>query len=72
MMEGTVKWFNETKGYGFIKPKNGGRDIFVHINDVIDSGYKKLIDNEEVEFEVKEDEQGRKRACNITAFEYVD
>jgi CspA family cold shock protein len=71
MVEGIVKWFNEKKGYGFIRPNNGQKDVFVHINDVQASGYKTLIEKEEVEFEITEDNRGRTRATNITAYEYV-
>ena len=72
MVEGTVKWFNLEKGYGFIKRKGGGKDIFVHINDVLDSGYKTLIEKEEVEFEISENDRGQVCAINITAYEYVE
>lgn len=71
MTEGIVKWFNERKGYGFISPNNGNKDVFVHVTDVNDSGYHKLNENEEVEFEIIEDNRGRKRAVNITAYEYA-
>ncbi len=71
MLEGTVKWFNPNKGFGFIRPKNGSGDIFVHINDVNDSGYETLLEKEEVEFDIQTDRQGRVSATNITAFEYA-
>ena len=69
MTEGKVKWFSEKKGFGFIKPKGRGEDIFVHLNDVHDSGYDTLFEKDIVEFEVKKDAQGRNRAVNITAYE---
>ena len=69
MLEGTVKWFNEQKGYGFIRPKKGRRDVFVHMNDVRASGYDTLYDKDIVEFEVKEDNYGKTRAINIVAYE---
>lgn len=69
MSEGTVKWFNEKKGYGFIRPRNARKDVFVHVTDVMDSGYSTLYEKDFVEFEVVEDDQGRKRACNIVAYE---
>ncbi len=72
MLEGTVKWFSLEKGYGFIKRKGGGKDVFVHINEVLDSGYKTLYEKEEVEFEIVENDRGQICATNITAFEYVD
>lgn len=70
MVEGIVKWFDPEKGYGFIRPKDGRKDVFVHITDVNASGYKTLNEKEEVEFEIEEDNRGRTRAINITAFEY--
>jgi len=70
MLEGTVKWFNLEKGYGFIKRKGGGKDVFVHANEVLDSGYKTLLEKEEVEFEISENERGQVCATNITAFEF--
>ena len=70
MLEGRVKWFDTNKGFGFIQPKNGNKDIFVHIADVRASGYHTLYDKEEVEFEVQTDSKGRVSATNITAFEY--
>lgn len=69
MLEGTVAWFNPTKGYGFIRPKKGRKDVFVHLTDVRASGYEKLYEKDIVEFEIREDERGRQRACNIVAFE---
>ena len=72
MLEGTVKWFSLEKGYGFIKRKGGGKDVFVHINEVLDSGYKTLYEKEEVEFEIMENAKGQICAHNITAYEYVD
>lgn len=70
MLQGRVKWFNPNKGFGFIEPKDGRQDIFVHINDVHASGYDELLEKEEVEFEVQTDRRGRMSATNITAFEY--
>lgn len=69
MVEGTVKWFSEKKGFGFIKPKSRGKDIFVHLKDVHNSGYDKLYENDFVEFEINTDNQGKTRAVNITAYE---
>jgi cold shock protein len=51
-MKGTVKWFNPTKGYGFIKPNDNGKDIFVHISAVQKAGLSQLDENQEVEFEL--------------------
>ncbi|MDR1207335.1 MAG: cold-shock protein [Rickettsiales bacterium] len=63
-MKGTVKWFNTTKGFGFIKPATGGEDIFVHISALQAAGLTSLADNQAVEFEITE-ERGRKSASNL-------
>ena len=57
-INGTVKWFNNSKGYGFITPEEGGRDLFVHMNDIQMDGYKTLKENQNVEFEVTDGEKG--------------
>jgi CspA family cold shock protein len=54
---GTVKWFDEPKGFGFIKPDNGGSDLFAHFSEIKGGGFKTLAENQRVEFEVT---QGRK------------
>ena len=64
MMNGTVKWFNTTKGYGFIEPENGEKDVFIHISAVEKSGLKTLLENQKVSFEVNQD-KGRSSAANI-------
>tara|TARA_Y100000294_G_scaffold24642_1_gene21048 strand:+ start:163 stop:375 length:213 start_codon:yes stop_codon:yes gene_type:complete len=56
--KGTVKWFNNSKGYGFITPESGGADLFVHMNDIQMDGYKTLRENQNVEFEITEGEKG--------------
>ena len=56
--EGTVKWFNDSKGYGFITPKNGGKDLFVHHNSILGEGYKSLEENQNVRFNVTEGPKG--------------
>ena len=61
---GTVKWFNTTKGYGFIAPENGGDDIFVHISAVEKAGLRSLAENQKVTFEIQEN-RGKKAAANI-------
>lgn len=60
MSKGTVKWFNADKGFGFITPDDGGKDLFVHHSEVKVSGYATLNDGQKVEFEVG---QGQKGPC---------
>jgi len=67
MPTGTVKWFNQTKGYGFIAPDDGGKDVFVHISAVQAAGLTGLNDDQKVSFETEEDRQGRNSASNLTA-----
>ncbi|KPA22195.1 putative cold shock protein A [Shimia sp. SK013] len=59
MPRGTVKWFNTTKGFGFIEPEDGGKDVFVHISVVEQSGLQGLTDNQKVEFEMSQGRDGR-------------
>ena len=66
MPTGTVKWFNTTKGYGFIAPEDGGKDVFVHISAVERSGLTGLADDQEVSFEMIEGRDGRDMASDIT------
>ncbi len=56
--QGTVKWFNNAKGYGFITPSDGGKDLFVHMSSIIMEGYKTLSENQEVDYEVGESDRG--------------
>ena len=67
MPTGTVKWFNQTKGYGFIAPDDGGKDVFVHISAVQAAGLTGLNDDQKVSFETEEDRQGRNSASNLAA-----
>lgn len=67
MPKGTVKWFNTTKGYGFIAPEDGGSDIFVHISAVEQSGMTRLADDQQIEFDLIEGRDGRKMAGNLKA-----
>ena len=64
MPKGKVKWFNQTKGYGFIAPDEGDKDIFVHITAVRDSGMQNLEEDQEVEFELVE-KDGKTSAENL-------
>ena len=58
MAQGTVKWFNAEKGFGFIAQENGGDDVFVHYSAIAMSGYRTLEDNQRVEFEVVQGDRG--------------
>jgi cold shock protein len=61
---GTVKWFNESKGFGFIAQDAGGADLFAHFRDIQGNGFKTLAENQRVEFEVKQGQKGL-QAANI-------
>ncbi|MDH3662971.1 MAG: cold-shock protein [Alphaproteobacteria bacterium] len=66
MNKGTVKWFNATKGYGFISPDNGGGDVFVHISAVEQAGLGSLNEGQTVSYEVQVDQQrGKSSAVNL-------
>ena len=65
MPTGTVKWFNTTKGYGFIAPDDGGNDVFVHISAVERSGLTGLADNQKVSFELQAGRDGRENAADL-------
>ena len=66
MARGTVKWFNSQKGYGFIQPTDGGRDVFVHISAVERAGLSSLNEGQQIEFEI-EDNRGKSSAVNLRA-----
>jgi cold shock protein len=58
MAQGTVKWFNAEKGYGFIAPNEGGQDVFVHYSAITGTGYRSLEENQRVEYDVKQGSRG--------------
>jgi CspA family cold shock protein len=58
MATGTVKWFNDAKGYGFIQPDEGGKDLFVHHSEITGSGYKSLAEGAKVSFEARQGQKG--------------
>lgn len=62
---GTVKFFNEAKGYGFIAPENGGPDSFVHISAVERAGMRTLTQNQRISYEVEADNRGKQSAVNL-------
>ena len=64
MNKGTVKWFNGTKGFGFITDNNGGEDIFVHFSGIVSDGYKSLDEGQEVTFEIEQGPRGL-QAVNV-------
>ncbi|MFO7856009.1 MAG: cold-shock protein [Paracoccaceae bacterium] len=65
MATGTVKWFNPTKGFGFIQPDSGGSDVFVHISAVERAGLSGLEDGAKVSYELEEDRRGRSSAGSL-------
>ena len=66
MNTGTVKWFNAQKGYGFIQPENGKRDIFVHISEVEKAGLRQLNEGQQIQYDV-ESNKGKESAINLKA-----
>ena len=68
MATGTVKWYNETKGYGFIQPDNGGKDVFVHATALERAGLRSLREGQKVSFELQTDQRnGKTSAVNLQA-----
>ena len=62
MANGTVKWFNDTKGFGFITPDDGGDDLFAHFSEIQSSGFKSLAENQKVSFDVTTGPKGKQAA----------
>ena len=60
---GTVKWFNESKGFGFLTPDGGGDDLFAHFSEILGSGFRTLADNQRVQFEVRRGPKGLQAAA---------
>ena len=67
MPTGKVKWFNDSKGYGFITPDGGGEDLFAHFSAINMQGFKTLKEGQKVSFEITEGNKGKKQASNIQA-----
>lgn len=67
MPKGTVKWFNPTKGYGFVAPDTGGKDVFVHISAVQKAGLRTLNEGQTLDFEIEQQPNGRAAAVNLSA-----
>jgi cold shock protein len=66
MATGTVKWYNETKGYGFIQPDNGGKDVFVHATALERAGLRGLVEGQKISYEVEADRRtGKESATNL-------
>ncbi|MFI5605693.1 cold-shock protein [Amycolatopsis sp. FDAARGOS 1241] len=65
MTQGTVKWFNSEKGFGFITPDNGGGDVFVHYSEIKGNGFRTLEENARVEFEIGQGQKGP-QATSVT------
>ena len=70
-MKGTVKWFNDQKGYGFITPEDGSKDVFVHHSSITMDGFRTLTENQEVEFEVTQSDKGPK-AANVKSLTQIN
>ena len=67
MATGTVKWFNPTKGYGFIQPDDGSKDVFVHISAVERAGLRGLNEGQKVSYDLERGQQGKTSAVNLQA-----
>jgi cold shock protein len=64
-ISGQIKWFNESKGFGFITPADGSKDIFVHFSQIQGNGFRTLVEGQRVEFEIQEGQKGTS-AVNVT------
>ena len=71
MPKGKVKWFNDQKGYGFVTPEDGSKDLFVHYQEIQGDGFKTLAEGQEVEFEVVESEKGPK-AVKVVKLQFFE
>lgn len=67
MATGTVKWFNDAKGFGFITPESGGEDLFAHFSAINMAGFKSLKEGQKVTFEITSGNKGKTQASNIQA-----
>lgn len=67
MSSGTVKWFNPSKGFGFIQPEDGSKDVFVHISAVERSGIGNLVEGQKISFDLERGQQGKVSAVNLKA-----
>jgi len=67
MSTGTVKWFNSTKGYGFIQPEDGSADVFVHITSIERAGMKGLMEGQNISFDLERGKTGKMAAVNLRA-----
>ncbi len=65
MATGTVKWFNPTKGYGFVQPEDGSKDVFLHISEVQKAGLTDVREGDRITFEIQAGNQGKSSAANI-------
>lgn len=67
MPVGVVKWFNPTKGFGFVEPEGGGKDVFVHISAVQKAGMRTLAQGQKISFDMESQKDGRQAAVNLAA-----